>query len=211
MKLNFQVGNAKLDFKVNTFSLPAGKSCPFARDCRSCVKVCSGKAKIIDGKNTRFRCFAAVAEAIYPATRLARKNNFNALRKAKTVKAMVKLIQSSLNAPRKAERIHVSGDFFNQNYFDAWMEVARNNPDRCFYAYTKSIPFWVKRINSIPVNFILNASFGGKHDDLIVKYNLKSARVVFSVSEARRLKLAIDHNDSHAMKPGRSFALLIHG
>jgi hypothetical protein len=35
--------------------------------------------------------------------------------------------------------------------------------------------------------------------------------VVFSYEEAAALGFEIDHNDSHAMKAGPSFALLIHG
>jgi hypothetical protein len=37
------------------------------------------------------------------------------------------------------------------------------------------------------------------------------AAVVFSEREAQELGLDIDHDDSHAMKKGSSFALLLHG
>ena len=40
-------------------------------------------------------------------------------------------------------RIHVAGDFFNQKYFRAWQYVAEWNPDRLFYAYTKSLNYWL--------------------------------------------------------------------
>ena len=49
---------------------------------------------------------------------------------------------------------------------------------------------------------------------MIDQFNLRSAKVVFSVSEAAELGLEIDHDDSHAAKPtlrDNSFALLIHG
>ena len=103
---------------------------------------------------------------------------------------MVKSIADSL--PKKAVyfRIHVSGDFFNLNYFDAWMEIARANPAKQFYCYTKAIPFWIARKDSIPENFVLNASIGSRYDDLITQYN----------------------DDSLALaKNGKSFALLLHG
>ena len=35
--------------------------------------------------------------------------------------------------------------------------------------------------------------------------------MVFSEAEAASLGLEIDHDDSHAMRPGPSFALLLHG
>jgi hypothetical protein len=46
---------------------------------------------------------------------------------------------------------------------------------------------------------------------LIDRHNLRSAVVVFSEAEAKERKLAIDHDDSHAMNHGPDFALLIHG
>lgn len=210
-KLSFRTGNAKLTKKTNTFSLPAGKACPAAKDCKSmAIEGDDGKRTIQDGKDCQFRCFAASQE-VCPNTFKARKRNFDLLLEARTATAMVDLIEASLLKPHDAERVHVSGDFFNQVYFDAWMEVACRNPDRCFYAYTKSIPFWVDRLNDIPENFELNASYGGHHDSLIEKHGLKSARVVFSEQEAIDLGLEIDHDDSLAMKPGPSFALLLHG
>jgi hypothetical protein len=91
------------------------------------------------------------------------------------------------------------------------MHVARCQPLRTFYAYTKSLPFWLRRVGDIPKNFALNASRGGAHDELIAKHDLKYAEVVFSTKEADDKKLEIDHDDSHAYKSGKPFALLIHG
>lgn len=108
-------------------------------------------------------------------------------------------------------RIHVAGDFKLLNYFDAWLEVAARNPDRRFYAYTKSLPFWVKRLDALPPNLLLTASRGGKADCLIDEHGFREARVVFSEAEADAMGLEIDHDDSHAALPGPSFALLIHG
>mgnify|MGYP003347918936 FL=1 len=165
---------------------------------------------IKDGEHTKFRCFAASDEAQYENTRKQRWHNFELL-KGKSTTEMARLIEASL--PKKAEiiRVHVSGDFFNQSYFDAWMEVAKRQPTRTFYAYTKSLPFWLARTGDIPQNFALNASRGGVNDALIEKHNLKYAEVVFSIKEAVTKKLEIDHDDSHAYKSGKSFALLIHG
>ena len=108
-------------------------------------------------------------------------------------------------------RIHVSGDFFNQVYFDAWLQVAKRNPNRLFYAYTKSLVFWLNRLNDIPENFVLTASRGGLDDDLIEKHDLREAKVVF---DENYKELPIDDDDSHAAIPdtkNESFALLIHG
>lgn len=125
---------------------------------------------------------------------------------------MVDLIQRSLPIHARYLRIHVGGDFYNQIYFDAWLETAKRNPGIVFYAYTKSLKYWVARLNEIPNNFRLTASRGGYWDNLIEEHNLRSAEVVFSESEANIRGLEIDHDDSHAYGDDpKSFALLLHG
>ena len=81
-----------------------------------------------------------------------------------------------------------------------------------FYAYTKSLHLWTKRLGQIPENFRLTASRGGKFDDKIEEFNLPEAVVVYHPEEAKARGLEIDHNDSHAYSSvRRSFALLLHG
>ena len=122
------------------------------------------------------------------------------------------MIELSLPSSRwRPTRIHVSGDFFSQTYFDAWLQVAKNHPNRIFYGYTKALPFWVKRLEQIPPNFRLVASYGGTHDHLIKEYNLRYSKVVSSVEEAAALKLPIDHDDSLVYEGNKNFALLLHG
>lgn len=62
-------------------------------------------------------------------------------------------------------RIHDSGDFFSNAYFEAWVRIARSTPDVRFYAYTKE----VKMVKSytLPENLIIIFSMGGKQDRLI--------------------------------------------
>jgi hypothetical protein len=204
--LSFQKGNAKLGKKIYTFSIVSGYTCPFAKDCLAKVDRISGK--LTDGPDTKFRCFSASQEALFPAVRKSRWNNFEKILNAIKNNTLVDLILK--NIPKKATiiRVHVAGDFFNQAYFNAWMQVARNRPDIIFYAYTKSIGFWINQLGNIPSNFKLNASYGGKQDNLIEQYNLKYAKVVFSVEQAGNLK--IDHDDTSAYMRDESFCLLIH-
>ena len=191
-------------------SLPSGFTCPGAKDCLAMANRETGK--LTTGKDTVFRCFSASMETLFPKMRAARWHNFDRLKSAKTVTAMARLISDSLPKGAPVVRVHVGGDFFNDNYFKAWMNVASSNPNVLFYAYTKMLNFWVKNIVDIPKNFVLNASRGGKYDNLIDTHNLKSAEVVYSFDEAKRKGLQIDHDDSLAMKAdGKSFALLIHG
>ena len=67
------------------------------------------------------------------------------------------------------------------------------------------------RIDCIPSNFALTASYGGKHDELIVEHGLKYAEVVYSEEQADAMAFEIDHDDYHAAFGKESFALLIHG
>lgn len=205
--------NAKLAKygRLATFSLPAGHSCPFADRCLSSADKETGK--ITDGLHTEFRCFAASMNAIFKHARNSAWHNFDTLRGAKTTDKMVELIENSLPINARVIRVHIGGDFFNQRYFDAWMEVAKLNPRIHFYAYTKSLLYWIKYgKENVPNNFILTASYGGTHDNLIAEHKLRYSVVVPSKYAARKLRLPIDHDDSHAIRDdGKPFALLLHG
>jgi hypothetical protein len=123
---------------------------------------------------------------------------------------METLILESLSADIGLVRVHVSGDFYSEMYFRAWMSVAAQRPETVFYAYTKSLRIWVDNLHLVPANFKLNASKGGRWDHLIKEHGLKYAEVVFSVDQAEGLGLEIDHDDSHAFAQEGSFALLLH-
>lgn len=220
--LKFAPANAKLKKlqqivggKVYTFSLLAGHTCPMANECHSRVEKVNGVSKIVDGKNTVYRCFAASLEVIFPRVYASDKHNTDMIKSCgNNVDKMVDMIQSSL--PKKARyiRIHVSGDMMTLNYFKAWVTIAKKNPNIGFYAYTKSIGMWVKLMDSIPDNMILTASRGGIQDNLIDEYKLREAVVVFSEDEATDMGYDIDHDDTHAAlsrHKNESFALLIHG
>ena len=210
--LSFGTENAKLrKYHTATFSIPAGLTCPGAKDCLSHFD--REARKIVDGPDQQYRCFAASIEAAFPSVRNSVDRNHRLLLEAKTTERMAELLDMSLPARRFHRiRVHVDGDFFSAAYFMAWMEVARRNPDRLFYAYTKSIHVWVKCRGLIPDNFVLTASLGGQFDHLVEKHDLRSAVVVMHPDEAEAMGLEIDHDDSHARDPEvRKFALLIHG
>tara|TARA_B100000902_G_scaffold399568_1_gene471070 strand:- start:1687 stop:2451 length:765 start_codon:yes stop_codon:yes gene_type:complete len=217
-QLHWSHGNVKLPTRIIHLSLPSGHSCPSALKCLSKADQDSGK--ITDGRETHYRCYAATMEARHPAIRKQRWQNFLKLNK-KSKKDMFKLLLSSLKRHRDNYlknhnqhpiiRAHIGGDFFNKSYFLSWMELAKAYAPTWFYAYTKRLDLWTDNMDLIPPNFELNASRGGKHDNLIDTYNLKSAEVVYSYDEAKQKGLEIDHDDSHAYTRGPSFAQLIHG
>ena len=202
--------------KVYSFDLLSGHSCPFASDCLSKAVQVDGKRKIQDGKDTKFRCFSASQEVVYTNTYKRRKANFDSLRHLETSQDMANAIQSVMPKNAGVVRIHVAGDFFNFKYLLAWIKTAERNPDTLFYAYTKSLVFWIRAMESrgIPSNLVMTASRGGRRDDLITNHQLRESVVVFSEKEAEEKNLVIDYDDSHAARPdlsGDSFALLIHG
>lgn len=199
--------------KVYSLDLLSGWSCPFAKECRSRAVVgADGRRTIKDGPHTLFRCFSASQEVQYNDVYNLRNSNFQALRHL-SHDDMYHTISNNLPDDAGIVRIHVGGDFFNLDYMRAWARIAADNPDVLFYAYTKSIRYWLA-LESIPDNFILTASRGGYEDHLISQHNLREAVVVFSESQAAELGLEIDHDDSHAARPSMkntSFALLVHG
>ena len=201
--------------KVYSFDLLSGFSCPHAHDCLSkAIADASGRRSIQDGPDTQFRCFSASQEVVYTNVYKQRKANFDTLRACKNSSEMFRMIEAALPKNAGVIRIHVAGDFFKQDYFDAWLAVALVRPDVLFYAYTKSLPYWVARQKDIPANFVLTASRGGRRDDLIEANGLRSVKVVFSETEAKAAGLEIDHTDEHAANPAtraNDFALLIHG
>lgn len=216
LKWNF--GNVKLPTRIMHLSLPSGHTCPAALECLSKAHIDTGK--ITDGKDTRFRCYAAMQEARHTHVRKQRWQNFLLLKQKSRKQMFIKLLNSlkphhdryiKNHNQRPIIRAHVGGDFFNKSYFLAWMDLARHYAPTWFYAYTKRIDLWTDNLNVIPSNFELNASRGGKFDHLIDEHKLKSAEVVFNYDEAKQKGLELDHDDSKAYTRGPSFGQLIHG
>lgn len=214
--LKFSAGNKKLAKYIATFTLPAGKCCPFAEACRTVVGIKDNKPKIYDlqtGTNhMQFRCYAANLEALYPQLRTMVNYNLNLLKSCSTFENMVDLIDDSLPREYEVIRLHVGGDFFSEDYFKAWVYVAKLNPEILFYGYTKSIPYWVKWKDIIPANMVLTASYGGKHDDMIEINDLKNVKIFTAEHEAYMDGRKIDKDDSLARNPNvKRFGLLLHG
>lgn len=198
--------------KVYSLDLLSGWSCPYAVDCLSKVHFNGTNYRLQDGPETKFRCFSASQEVAFPSAYRLRKNNYDSIKQFKRSWEYAEHINNHMPADLGVCRVHVGGDFFNVEYFLGWVQVARLNPNRLFYAYTKSLPYWVQNMELIPANFVLTASYGGRKDAMIAEHNLPYSVVVFSPEEAAAKGLEIDHDDSHAADPTvRNFALLIHG
>ena len=179
---------------VYEWNLPTGTTCPFAMECKVTVDRETGK---FDIKKGQYRYYAASPER-FPSVREHRWKNFEYV-----LNGNFPILPKGC----KYVRIHASGDFFNQSYFDMWIEICKQNSEVVFWAYTKSLNYWVKRINDIPNNFILTASYGGKLDHLISEYNLKNVIVYDDINKVPEER-PIDLNDDWARIPYINFALL---
>lgn len=184
------------------WNLPAGYTCPGAKDCVSTVDPKTGK---FDPK-FKFRCYAAVAER-YPGVREARWKNYRAVKDLGRREIAAALCVA---LPEKAGhvRIHGSGDFFKEEYFLAWLDVCRHYPKIHFWAFTKVPNLWVAHRERVPSNLILQASYGGRFDHLIEEHHLKFAKVFPTWKAARESGLPIDTDDYYARQGTQSFALV---
>jgi len=166
--LKFSCGNSKLNALANhlelhhnqvvCFDLPAGWTCP-------CADICFSKANrdtghITDGKNCKIRCYAASGEALYPQARKLRWHNYDTLRESTD---MVDTILSSIPNNVKVIRVHSSGDFFNLEYYQAWLKVATIRYDLVIFGYTKRADY-LKTFGTGGMHMVY--SHGGKLDNL---------------------------------------------
>jgi hypothetical protein len=179
---------------VYEWNLPTGSTCPFAMECKVTVDRITGKFDIHRGQ---YKCYAAGPER-FPGVREHRWKNFEY-----TKNGGIPQIPKGC----KAIRIHAAGDFYNQDYFDMWLEVARENPQVEFWAYTKSLNYWIKRLGEIPNNLTLTASRGGRLDSLIDQHQLKNVTIFKSKYEVPE-QMPIDTNDDWARTPNVNFALI---
>ena len=111
-------GNAKLNKDTTlVWNLPAGATCGMT---------CPG-------------CYAIKSQKMWPSVAKAWNKNLSL---AEDASEFVSVIDDELKhfqttkTPPKFVRVHGSGDFFNQNYINAWAYIAERNKDYTFYAYT---------------------------------------------------------------------------
>lgn len=143
--------NKKLKPDANTkyliWSIPAIITCPFATE------------------HCKESCYARKSEKCYPDVLPARMRHLQESKRADFVERMVFTITANLNRPgykaakRVIVRIHESGDFYNAEYTEKWLEIADHfKADKrvVFMAYTKSVDFFAGK--EIPENMIVRFS-----------------------------------------------------
>ena len=126
---NIVTPNGKQASMANTFGLPAGK----AYSCPGATSVCESV------------CYAGKLEKVFKGVRVNLLHNWDLL-KDEDLQGMYTLL-SEMIAEFKAEcvkreapmlfRIHWDGDFFNNDYAQAWRMVIEEQPDIQFWVYTR--------------------------------------------------------------------------
>ncbi len=126
---NIVTPNGKQASMANTFGLPAGK----AYSCPGATSVCESV------------CYAGKLEKVFKGVRVNLLHNWELL-KDEDLQGMYTLL-SEMIAEFKAEcvkreapmlfRIHWDGDFFNDDYAQAWRMVIEEQPDIQFWVYTR--------------------------------------------------------------------------
>lgn len=128
---------------IAVWSLPAGKTCPMAGACAVFCYAKKGFYRMSGPNNLRAR-------------------NHKVSLKADFIERMDQELKTGKN---HTVRIHDSGDFYNAAYVEKWIEIAKRNPSIFFYAYTKSVA--LLKSYTLPDNFKITFSYGGKEDHLI--------------------------------------------
>ena len=144
---NLVTKNGKQAAIANTFGLPAGKnfSCPGA------TSVCESV------------CYAGKLEKLFKGVKVNLLHNWDLLKDA-DLETMQSLLSDMINDFRadciKKDapmlfRIHWDGDFFNDEYTQAWKHVILNNTDIQFWVYTrvKSAALILKDISNLSLYF----------------------------------------------------------
>lgn len=142
-------GNRKLlpdaNVKYIIFNLLAVVTCPYATE------------------HCKALCYARKAENNYPDCKPCRDRNLKATKTAGFIPNIIDLIEYMIKLPSYRNgkkiviRIHESGDFYSQEYFNKWLAIARHfesNKKLVFVAYTKSVNF----IHDIPANMVVRYS-----------------------------------------------------
>ena len=139
--------NGKQAAIANTFGLPAGK----AYSCPGATSVCESV------------CYAGKLEKLFKGVKVNLLHNWDLL-KDEDLQGMYTLL-SEMIAEFKVDcikkdapmlfRIHWDGDFFNDDYTNAWRMVIEEQPDIQFWVYTrvKSAALILKDIPNLSLYF----------------------------------------------------------
>jgi hypothetical protein len=191
MKKTSTENNARIfNFSIPAYKTRSGKiTCPFAD---TCVKYCYAQK----GNYVRFPKIQQLMEEKYKITK---QDNFILLMNEEIQKKKATHI-----------RIHDSGDFYSIKYLIKWVDIATQNKNVIFYAYTKSIKFF-KGSLPIPKNLKIIFSEGSKTDNLINTNKDRHARIFKDVTTLlNEGYIDASNNDLLAITDNKKVGLVYH-
>ena len=191
MKKTSKENNTKIfNFSIPAYKTKGGKiTCPFAKDC---IKYCYAQK----GNYTRFPIIQELMEKKYELTK---QNNFVELMSTEIKKKKAKYI-----------RIHDSGDFYSVKYLKKWVQIAKDNKEVIFYAYTKSIKFFINGLK-LPKNLKIIFSEGSKTDNLININKHRHARIFKDITTLLSAGyIDASNNDLKAITDNKKVGLIYH-
>jgi len=191
MKKTSKENNAKIfNFSIPAYKTRSGKvTCPFAD---TCVKYCYAQK----GNYTRFPKVQDLMEQKYKISKTAE---------------FIPLMNEEIKKKKATHvRIHDSGDFYSPEYLKKWVQIANDNKEVIFYAYTKSIKFFVDGL-LLPKNLKIIFSEGSKTDDLINVAKDRHARIFKTVEELNAAGyIDASDNDLKAITSNKKVGLVYH-
>jgi len=196
LSLRWSFGNRKLvKTRTVSFNLPAFRS-------RDNFVVCPG------AEWCAIPCYARQARYMFPDAVRAREHNLAIVRESLPLFERFAVSDLEQLARVDSVRVHDSGDFFSQEYLDAWFRIMRRFERKRFYAYSKSLHLdWLRQ----PLNFQLVQSFGGKFD---AKINRAASHTRIFATHRDRIAAGYcngNTNDKPAQKGALKIGLVYHG
>lgn len=156
--------NTKTKFNrnhLNTFGLTYG----LLEDGGTCVGATTGAdgcCGIRVGKK-RQTCYVAKITQIYKAVGPVLLKNTNML-KGKTKEEMIEVLQNTIESFIKRTppdqlyfRLHWAGDFFSDDYTEAWVSVIKKYANVRFWAYTRSFAYVHHFVDVLNITVFLSA------------------------------------------------------
>ena len=138
-KIHISKGNSKLGAAIPNVSLAPVASCPKGVPCAK-------------------DCYAMKAFRQYPSTRAAWTENLELAKE--DPQEFFRQLSEWLGKKKKAPaffRMHVAGDFFSQDYFDAALDFCARHSETRFLAFTKfhARAIGAKRAGLVPSNLTI--------------------------------------------------------
>ena len=148
---------------VASYGHTARKTCPMANSCK---KNCYAHEK------GRFTFPVVINKREYNRIE-SKKNTF-----------IWNIVQEIHKSKANVVRIHDGGDFYSEKYTEKWISIAKMCKDVRFYAYTKSVSYFLNK--NLPKNLYITYSYGGKEDHLIDPKRHRHCHIFKDVDSLKR-------------------------